>query len=67
MMLVLIPRYGIYGAAVSLLFSTVARLLFVFAGFRLVLKVNPPNLLPDKSDLRMLRSVLTGWRLERSV
>ncbi len=67
LMLVLIPRYGIYGAAVSLLISTIARLLFVFAGFRLFLKVKPPNLLPDSSDLRMLRSVLTGWRLERGV
>ena len=67
MMLVLIPRYGIYGAAVSLLISTIARLLFVYAGFRLFLKVEPPNLLPDRSDLRMLRSVLAGWRVERGV
>lgn len=66
MMLLLIPRYGIYGAAISLLTSTVARLLFVYAGFLLFLKTQPPRLLPDGNDLRMLWSIVASWRLERT-
>lgn len=54
MMLWLIPRYGIYGAAVSLLVSTTARLVFVIAGFRIFLKISPPRLLPGWNDVRML-------------
>jgi O-antigen/teichoic acid export membrane protein len=64
MMLVLIPRYGIYGAAVSLLTSTIARLIFVYAGFRIFLKTRPPSLIPASSDFRLLRSSIVGWRLE---
>jgi len=66
MMLVLIPRFGIYGAAVSLLTSTVARLIFVYAGFRIFLKTKPPSLLPAVGDIRMLWSCMMGWRLERA-
>jgi O-antigen/teichoic acid export membrane protein len=66
MMLVLIPRYGIYGAAISLLTSTVARLIFVYAGFRWFLKTKPPSLLPDGNDLRLLWSMVNGWLLERA-
>jgi O-antigen/teichoic acid export membrane protein len=65
MMLCLIPRYGIYGAAISLLASTSARLLFVCAGFRIFLKVSPPRLLPDSSDMQTLlsaRSLLARGR-----
>ncbi len=54
LMLWLIPLYGIYGAAVSLLVSTSARLLFVCIGFRVFLKTTPPRLLPAWSDIRML-------------
>jgi O-antigen/teichoic acid export membrane protein len=54
MMLWLIPRYGIYGAAVSLLTSTVARLIFIYSGFRIFLKVRPPRLLPTVDDGKLL-------------
>lgn len=54
MMLWLIPHYGIYGAAISLLVSTTARLVFVTAGFKIFLKTSPPRLLPGWSDLRLL-------------
>ena len=66
MMLVLIPRYGIYGAAISLLTSTVARLLFVYAGFRWFLKTKPPSLLPGRNDLRLLWGMVSGWLSERA-
>jgi O-antigen/teichoic acid export membrane protein len=65
LMILLIPRYGIYGAAVSLLISTTARLLFVFCAFRLFLKTRPPNVLPALNDIRLLWSSLMGMRLER--
>jgi O-antigen/teichoic acid export membrane protein len=54
MMLWLIPRYGIYGAAMSLLVSTTARLIFVCAGFRIFLKISPPRLLPVWRDIKSL-------------
>jgi O-antigen/teichoic acid export membrane protein len=66
MMLWLIPRYGIYGAAVSLLTSTVARLLFVCVGFRVFLKTRPPKLMPNSSDLRLLFDTVAALRAERA-
>jgi O-antigen/teichoic acid export membrane protein len=66
MMLWLIPRYGIYGAAYSLLASTVARFIFVCAGFRIFLRIKPPSLLPNGRDLRMLLHAWPGLRLERA-
>ena len=67
MMLWLIPRYGIYGAAVSLLTSTIARLIFVCVGFRVFLKTPPPPLLPDWHDLRLLSGAVIGLYRERAI
>jgi hypothetical protein len=53
-MLWLIPTHGIDGAALSLLISTCARLFLVVAGFRFVLHVRLPQLMPTAGDLRML-------------
>jgi O-antigen/teichoic acid export membrane protein len=58
MMLLLIPRWGIQGAAVALLTSTCARFIFIYLGFRLVLKVPAPSLLPRKEDFFILVSAL---------
>jgi O-antigen/teichoic acid export membrane protein len=66
MMLLLIPRYGIYGAAVSLLTSTVARLLFIYTGFRIFLKVSPPRVLPDTQDVKLLLHTALSLRPERA-
>jgi O-antigen/teichoic acid export membrane protein len=66
MMLWLIPRYGIYGGAISLLTSTVARLIFVCIGFRVFLKVRPPSLLPNSRDVKLLLGAWPGQRLERA-
>ena len=66
MMLVLIPRFGIYGAAVSLLTSTIARLIFVCVGFRVFLKMKPPGLVPRTDDIKMLLGAWPGSRLERA-
>lgn len=67
MMLWLIPHYGIYGAAVSLLTSTVARLVFVCVGFRVFLKTNAPNLLPHWRDVRFLSGAVLGLCRERAM
>ena len=66
MMLWLIPRYGIYGAAVSLFASTVARLLFIYIGFRAFLKIRPPRLLPDVHDVKLLLHTALSLRPERA-
>lgn len=66
MMLWLIPRYGIYGAAISLLVSTSARLLFVCAGFKVFLKIAPPRLLPAWRDIQMLRGACSFLLRERA-
>jgi O-antigen/teichoic acid export membrane protein len=68
LMLVLIPRWGIYGAAVSLLASTVARLIFVIAAYRVFLKIHSPSLIPNRDDLKLLWSGVNGmmrWQAQR--
>jgi O-antigen/teichoic acid export membrane protein len=65
MMLWLIPRYGIYGAAISLLVSTTARLVFVMAGFKIFLKIAPPRLLPSWNDVRLLMGAVHSMVRER--
>jgi O-antigen/teichoic acid export membrane protein len=66
MMLWLIPRYGIYGAAVSLLASTTARLLFVTIGFRMFLKISAPRMLPGWNDVRLLMGAVRSMVRERA-
>jgi len=53
-MLLLIPRFGITGAALALLLSTTARLAFICIGFPKYLKLPIPNLLVNKEDFRFL-------------
>jgi O-antigen/teichoic acid export membrane protein len=66
MMLWLIPHYGIYGAAVSLLTSTIVRLLFICVGFRVFLKLSPPRLFPAMQDVRLLLRTVLSLRTEHS-
>ena len=58
LMLVLIPRWGIRGAAFSLLLSTSARFCFIYMSFRFVLKTSPPDLLPHRADFDILSNTL---------
>jgi len=57
-MLVLIPRLGIVGAALSLLISTTLRLVAVWLAFPLVLHVRLPSLVIGPHDVRFVRQVL---------
>lgn len=58
LMLVLVPRFGIEGAALSLLLSTCARFAFVLASFSLFLDLPRPAVLPRRADLSFLFSAL---------
>ncbi|MBE9029540.1 oligosaccharide flippase family protein [filamentous cyanobacterium LEGE 11480] len=51
MMVVLIPQFSLVGASISLLVSTMFRLGVVLACYPLVLKVSPPSLWLNRSDL----------------
>jgi O-antigen/teichoic acid export membrane protein len=63
LMLVLVPRFGIEGAALALLLSTTARFAFVLASFSRFLDLPHPGLLPRRADLHFLGSVvLRRWR-----
>ena len=54
LMLLLIPRFGITGAAFALLISTIARLCFICAGFPIYLKIAIPDMRPRVQDYRSL-------------
>jgi O-antigen/teichoic acid export membrane protein len=54
MMILLIPRWGINGAAAALLASTLARCLFVYFGFTFILRLPRPDLMPRFSDIQTI-------------
>jgi O-antigen/teichoic acid export membrane protein len=57
LMLILIPRYGLVGAGLSLLGSTTARLIFILLSYRITLKISPPSLVFTSADLILLKNV----------
>ena len=61
LMLWLIPKIGVEGAALSLLLSTIARFAFVFLGFRLILKTRLPRLFPTREDIDLLATTALGF------
>jgi O-antigen/teichoic acid export membrane protein len=54
LMLVLVPRYGLVGAGLSLLISTSARLISVLAAFPMCLKVRIPDVVPTAADVKAM-------------
>jgi len=58
---VLVPLYGLEGAAVALLGSSALRLVSIFCCFPLVLRVSPPWPILRKSDLAELKTKIS-WR-----
>lgn len=66
LMLVLVPRFGIAGAAFALLLSTCARFAFVLASFSRFLNLPCPDLLPRRTDLMFMQNALLsrfrGWQ-----
>ena len=55
LMLVMIPAYGLIGAGLALLCSTIIRFIFMLGSYPLILKVRPPNLLITRDDLHFLQ------------
>jgi O-antigen/teichoic acid export membrane protein len=58
LMLVLIPRYGLAGAALALLCSTLTRFVLIFFAVRIVLKCPLPNLVPGWEDVLGLQRLV---------
>lgn len=56
LMFLLIPKFGIVGAGLSLLGSTIARLGFILICFPIVLKVAPPSLLITLDEIKFLKN-----------
>lgn len=59
MMLLLIPRFGLVGAALALLTSTILRLTLALISYPVLLKAPIPNLIITAADLRYLFGTLT--------
>lgn len=55
LLLLLIPMFGLKGAGLALLGSTIVRFIFVLLSYPLILKVRPPSLLITREDLYLLR------------
>lgn len=60
LMVVLVPRFGIRGAAASLLISTCIRFAFVMSSFSRFLSMPRPKVLFGRADFRYVRSIAEG-------
>jgi O-antigen/teichoic acid export membrane protein len=58
LLMILVPRYGVLGAAASVFLSTLARSVLTYFSFRFVLREPAPGFLPRSEDFR--------WMLDRS-
>ena len=58
LLLVLVPAFGLMGAGVSLLTTSLVRLIFIIAAFPRVLKVPPPRLWLNTEDFREIKRVV---------
>jgi O-antigen/teichoic acid export membrane protein len=58
LMLLLIPRFGLVGAGLALLGSTIIRLIFILMCYPLILKVRLPSVLVTVQDVQFLRQHL---------
>jgi O-antigen/teichoic acid export membrane protein len=56
-MVLLVPRFGIRGAAASLLISTCIRFAFVMSSFSRFLSIPRPKVLFGRADFRYVRSL----------
>jgi O-antigen/teichoic acid export membrane protein len=57
-LIVLVPRYGIHGAAIAILISTTIRLVAVMASFRPLLHMPCPRILLTREDARLMVATL---------
>ena len=59
LMFVLLPHFGLLGAALALLISTSCRFALIAGAYPLILKTALPTLIPQREDFVRLRSALT--------
>jgi enterobacterial common antigen flippase len=57
-MFILLPRFGLVGAALALLASTVTRLIFILIAFPVTLHLPIPKMLPNRADFQHVRQAL---------
>jgi antigen flippase len=60
LMLALLPRLGLVGAAVAILTATILRLILTLAAYPMLLKVAVPNLFPTADDVARVRHALVN-------
>jgi hypothetical protein len=58
-MLALVPTLGTLGAALAVLFGATFRLTAAIGAMRPLLRVEPPRLLFGRTDLRLMRSMVS--------
>jgi O-antigen/teichoic acid export membrane protein len=58
LMLILIPKFGLVGAATALLCSTLLRMIFVLVSFPMILNVSIPRLICDRRDWQFVQQLL---------
>ena len=60
LLLILIPKYGMYGVSIALLCASIVRFALVRLCFRVLLKIPAPSLLLKREDFLTLRRALFG-------
>jgi O-antigen/teichoic acid export membrane protein len=60
LLILLVPRYGIHGAALAILFSTVIRLLAVMFSFRPLLHMPCPSILLTREDWALMSATVNS-------
>ncbi len=66
LLLVLVPRYGLVGAGLAILISTIVRFVLVIVNFPMILGVRPPGLWPRWSDFTAIFYGRKGGREARN-
>ena len=58
LLLLFVPRYGLVGAGIAMLIAALTRFVLVLISYPLVLRVAPPSLLLNRSDVAAIRARL---------
>jgi O-antigen/teichoic acid export membrane protein len=67
LLVILIPRFGVMGAGIAVLSSTVLRFAFMVASFPIVFHERVPSLIPGPADAAWLVTRLTQLRRNHSL
>lgn len=61
LLFLLVPRFGLFGAGVSMLSSAVLRFLFIILNIRYNLKVKLPRLLISREDIQWMKTTMNSY------